>query len=225
MDFSFTPRAPILWEGRYRRPKGEESAYHVKASGDITVRWRDKALGYKYNCPVLETEVVRSLAEAVNYTKRLKSGWAGGSFVINEFGQVVSPIAASSDRFLVGEASGPLCFEDPWDSTRVLSLIIEDIELGDEWKLPYIGIQYQLHAGDRIYFWHEDSEGGYKLEPSVQDMNLIERIRDIRPYGAVRFIVNQHGIVLTKKPYQRNRWRPVYVGKINYKKWFEKERG
>jgi hypothetical protein len=94
---------------------------------------------------------------------------------------------------------------------------------GDEWKLPYLGLQYQLSAGSEIYFWREDEERSGKESPPHQDRDLIELLRAIRPNGAVRFIVNHYGLVLTKKPVGRDQWQAVFVGKINPGKWFSKE--
>jgi hypothetical protein len=222
--FIFEPIKPRHFRGRYRRPQGEESAYHVSAQGIITVRWRDRSEEYRFESKVKQSPAVQDLAQAVNEAKRRATGWRGGSFVIDEFGQVISPVQQSRDRFLVGKATGPLYFEDPWQEDKWLSLQdLTDLQCGDEWLRPYLGMQYQLHGGDHIYFWQEDAEGARKLYPKKQDLDLIEKLRLIRPNGAVRFIVNQYGIVLTQKPVGRNVWKPVYVGRINYDLWFEPE--
>jgi hypothetical protein len=47
---------------------------------------------------------------------------------------------------------------------------------------------------------------------------LVRRLRRIRRRGAVRFIINPHGIVLTKVPStseerEIEEWIPVYVGR------------
>ena len=63
---------------------------------------------------------------------------------------------------------------------------------------------------------------------AAQRSDLIEALRSIRRYGAVRFIVNPYGLVLTKRPpagrwSAEELWEPVFVGKINLDLWFEKE--
>ncbi len=219
-DFAFQPIQPRQWHGRYKKPAGNESAYHVNTQDVITVFWRDN--GYNLTCPVRETTSdVRDMARAVNAIKREKTGLPGGSFVINEFGKVICPVQNSSDRFLVGKASGYLYFEDPWDDDHPLSLCDDEgLNCGDRWQLPYMGIQYQLHRNNRIYFRFDDADGATMQFPQRRDFDLIFKIRQIRTDGPVRFIVNQHGIVLTKKEVEANQWQAVYVGRINYNCWF-----
>jgi hypothetical protein len=222
--FRFKKIGPRKWLGRYRKPVGEESVYHVTARNEIEVRWKDPDLFFTYECSVKETLAVNAMAEEINSTKLRYAGRKGGSFVINEFGQVICPIANSSDRYLVGESDGPLYFKDEKNGSGKICLCDCDrLTCGDDWDRPYIGMKYQLHAGDHIYFWDENGEGGTKQYPVDQDEELIENLRQIRPNGGVSFLVNQHGIVLVKMEMGRNKWKAIYVGKINYKRWFKKE--
>jgi hypothetical protein len=221
-DFEFTPIEPRLWQGRYKRPEGEESAYHVSIDNRIEVRWRD---GNDYlTCPVEMTPAASRMAQGVNAVKIQRTSMAGGAFVINEFGQVICPVQNSRNRFLVGVASGCLRFEDP-DRQGVYRCIGDDEgqHSGDVWNLPYLGMQYQLAAGGWIYFWREGDDRAGSEKPLHQDTTLIGRLRAIRPHGAVRFIVNQHGIVLTKKLVDGSNWKAIYVGRINPHLWFQRE--
>lgn len=221
-EFQFDACAPREWTGRYRRPMGGESAYHVDTNGTIEVRWSDGE--YDFECPVIVTKNSQAMARAVNETKRRHAGHPGGTFVINEFGQVLTPIQNSRQRFIVGEVRGTLWFESPWKDDERLSLNAQDgLACGDEWKLPYLGLQYQLSAGSEIYFWREEEERSGKEMPPRQDRDLVELLRQIRPNGAARFIVNHYGLVLTKKPIGRDQWQAVFVGRINPDKWFRKE--
>jgi hypothetical protein len=220
--FQFEPITPCEWQGRYRHPNSKESVYHVGVDNRIEVQWREGR--DKFDCPVEPTPAAHALAKAANAIKTREAGRAGGAFVINEFGQVICPIQNSRQRFLIGQARGRLRFIDPSDGESLISIGDDDkLMCGDEWNRPYIGMQFQLHAGSFIYFWHEDDEGGGKVRPPCQDSQLIEKFRAIRSYGAVRFIVNHHGIVLTKALVEDKGWRPLYIGRINYKHWFERE--
>ena len=57
----------------------------------------------------------------------------------------------------------------------------------------------------------------------------MKALRSVRPFGAVRFIVNPERVVLTKRPprgeWQASdeSWEPVYVGRLNLQEWFERE--
>src|SRR5438876_1189388 len=81
-----------------------------------------------------------------------------------------------------------------------LKLVGGDLQPGDPWKLPYIGVPYNLHRGGHVYFYREDESGGTTVLPPRQDPQLIQALRTVRPRGPVRFIVNPAGIVLTKCP-------------------------
>lgn len=222
MPFEFKAATPKQWTGRYSRPMGEESAYHVSTAGEITVRWREQ--GCNFDCPILHSEKVSRLATAVNKVKLRYAGMAGGSFIINEYGQVICPIANSREKYFVGECSGPIEFEDPWNDGVYLSTNPGGMRPGASWKRPYMGVKYNLSKKDEIYFWHENGTSANKILPSYQDDELIEALREVRAYGPVSFVVNHHGIAVAKKNKGWNAWEAVYVGRINYSCWFPKER-
>lgn len=219
-EFKFQPINPRLWKGRYRRPVGNEPTYHVSTRGEVNLIWFDE--GFRAKCPVIVSVAVKQMADAVNAIKRAKAGQGGGGFVINEFGQVISPIAESRDRYLVGECNGILYFKNSMNNNERTSLNDSGLKLGDEWKKPYIGISYNLNQYDQICFRKEDEDGCTEIYPSKQDTDLIKKLRKVREDGYIRFIVNQYGVVLTKKEINGT-WKGIYVGQINYDKWFSKE--
>ena len=96
---------------------------------------------------------------------------------------------------------------------------------GNPWRLPYLGIPYHLSARSEIYFWDESTSGSSKLLPQAQDTALIDQLRRLRPFGAVRFVACYGGLVLTKVPVGRRRdsWEARYVGQLDYTRWFAKE--
>lgn len=220
LEFRFQPIRARLWGGRYRKPAGREPTFHVSARGDINLIWYDNGLRAK--CPVLVSNAVIRMADAVNAIKREMAGQGGGSFVINEFGQVISPIMGSRDRYLVGECEGTFYFENSMNNNEKTSLNGSGLELGDEWGKPYIGMSYNLDQHDRICFRKEDDDSRADVYPSEQDGKLIRKLRIVREDGYIRFIVNQFGVVLTKKEIN-GVWKGIYVGQINYDKWFSKE--
>jgi len=165
---------------------------------------------------------LKKLANAVNAIKRRYAGQSGGAFVINEFGQVICPVAAPPwERYYVGDCSGAPVFTDA-DGNQFTLNDTHGLKTGDPWRLPYVGSVYNLSARNRIYFTMKRGTDTEFINPPRQDRDLINAIRGIRPYGAVRFIVNPHGIALTKVPRGR-RWQPTYIGRVDYDNWFPKE--
>jgi hypothetical protein len=125
---------------------------------------------------------------------------------------------------LVGEIEGVFLFKYDYGKTIDLS-DDEGLKTGDYWRKPYIGMQYNLSKGSNIYYF--DHANGSDYLP-IQDEELIKKLRKIRRHGAVRFIVNPYGLVLTKNlegefSRDEDRWLPVYVGRINKSLWFRKE--
>jgi hypothetical protein len=183
-------------------------------------------------CAACECDAAEQIAAAVQAAKRKAGGTGNGSFVINEYGQVLVPASdGSGQRFLAGELQGRLLFENPFDDSDPIDLGDCDcLQPGDPWKLPYVGFPFNLNRRSNIYFYNVDEEGGQSIYPHQQDRNLVHALRSLRPRGAVRFIVNPFGVVLTKVPVQDDRspeeqWQPHYVGMLNHKLWFEKETG
>jgi hypothetical protein len=224
---SFTPQRPTTWGGRYARIPGEWTAFHVRWRGDTwwpLVAWA--AAGEIATCPMLAAGPAAGLARAVNQGKRLLGAPDGGSFVINEFGQVLVPSSVGDRRVaLVGEWDGALEFTDPLRGGTFDLAPAKPLVNGDRWEHPYLGTPYHLSFRSEIYFWDEDARGGAKLLPPAQDHELIEALRALRPYGAVRFVVGCGGLVLTKVPAvpRWTEWEARYVGRINYARWFTKE--
>src|SRR6185295_131632 len=92
----------------------------------------------------------------------------------------------------------------------------DNLRNGDKWTLPYVGVPYNLHRNGSVYFYKEDEDGGRSVHPPRQDPALVRAIRNIRPCGPVRFIVNPAGLVLTRRPVgisaAEESWQPVFVG-------------
>ena len=231
MSFKFKPLKPSLWTGRYSRTPGDSSVLHVASISDVlsTIVYL-QIEDSKGTCVALDNHDMRKLTEAVSSAKLQLSGHSGGSFQINEFGQVLVPASRGRKRMLVGQVIGEVEFHNPFDGGAVFSLNNADgLRPGDSWPWPYVGMPYNLNGRSQIYYWMEDGDGGRSVRPPVQDKSLIEALRSIRRTGPTRFIVGANGIVLTKKPPadkwtgDQEVWQPVYVGRLNYSKWFPRE--
>ncbi len=224
---------PTQWYGRYARIPGDNTVFHLKyINGRMwpTILWQtDDGIG---TCAACDCGAAERLANSVEVAKRRAGGTGAGSFVINEYGQVIVPASDKSERrFLAGELKGRLLFENPFDEDDPIDLgDCDHLRPGDPWKLPYVGFPFNLNRRSNIYFYSVDVEGGQTLYPRQQDAALVRSFRALRKTGAVRFIVNPFGVVLTKCPVQddgtsEEQWQPHYVGRIEDSKWFEKETG
>lgn len=206
--------------------------FHVQT---VEGRWcpvilwqREDELG---TCVAIDSPAVRQLTEAVRAAKRQFGGTGGGSFQINEFGQVLVPASDNSRRrHLAGEVSGAICFKDPFQDEGVIDLgDVAGLRCGDPWHKPYVGCPYNLSGRSRIYFYRIDAVGGVSEYLPAQDIELIGALRTVRRAGPARFIVNPAGVVLTKRPPHggwraEEQWEPVFVGRICLSRWFDKER-
>lgn len=229
--FTFQACPITDWKGRYSRIPGDGSVFHVRmvdGRSQIVIDWcRDECTAA---CLAIDSSSVRKLIQAVLAAKRKLGGGGGGSFQINEFGQVLVPASDGRGRIaLAGEAEGLLLFHNPFEDATHLDLSsCSGLKAGAPWPLPYVGIPYHLSARSKIYFYRQTDDGGRSEYPALQDMALIGFLRAIRRSGAVKFIVNPYGLVLTKIPPEgawvpEEKWEAVFVGRINRRQWFKKE--
>ena len=224
-DFVFREVGFRPWLGRYKRISSKTTfkVLYTDRGWWPVIEWVT-AEGI-ITCIAVGEQEVAGLVDVVNRAKKQMYGNYGGSFVINEFGQVIVPSSAGDGtRLLVGETEGTLLFDNPL-AGGILDLSDDaGLNTGDHWDRPYIGMRYNLTRGSSIYFWK--GEGEYL--PHVDD-GLINKLRAVRRTGAVRFIVNPYGIVLVKAPQGEFRsaeeedWQPIYVGRITPNRWFAKE--
>lgn len=220
-------RSPLsIWEGRYGRIPGDMSVFRiVHRHGRPVVQVYMKTVEGKVTCEALESEDLRRMIAVINLIKQEFNGRPGGSFIINEFGQVLVP-TMDHGRFLLGEISGAMLFRN-LDTGDVLDLADDlDLRTGAPWKMPYVGTIYNVNNSSRIYYW--DGKTNSSIAPLRQDRDLIHKVRNIRRHGPARILVNPYGIVLTKVPkgdfdFDYDEWEPVYVGRVDYAKWFVKE--
>jgi hypothetical protein len=224
---TFEASEPTEWRGRYARIPGDNSVFHLKnRNGRLwpTVYWETPdGIG---TCEACECDAASQLAVAVGAAKRKAGGSGGGSFVINEFGQVIVPASDGSERkYFVGELRGRLLFENAFEPNKQIDLGYSDnLRPGDFWPLPYVGIPHKLNVWGEICFRQESAEGQYTYYPQKQDLSIVQSLRRVRGASGCRFIVNCAGVILTKSP-RNGCWRPVFIGRIDLNNWFEKESG
>ncbi len=221
-DFRFTPLSePVEWSGRYNRIPGKEPTFKVNANDEPFAYWSPWRSDEWLTSPFVPTAATKKMGEYINHAKITHAGKSGGSFHINEFGQVITPVYGSYRRFWVGNVEGVPHFYDPRTTKRTFSLVPSDDTPGALWDLPYLGMKYNLDGSGSIYFQTEEKDCKRKLRLVNPPTNLIGKLAAIRGAGKpVRFIVNLHGVVVTKK---EPGWQPVFVGFIDKRNWFKKE--
>lgn len=215
------------WSGRYARIEGGENVFHIRYFKNldwwicIEKRLRDEIKIFL----AAPNKNLNKLMTHLNHAKKLLNGQFGGEFIINEFGQVIVPSAKiNGKRVLIGRLENieKFYFFDI-DNKAVFTLSdIRGMKLGSFWDKPYIGVPYNLSWKNEIYFWRKYEDYGYKEILQKKYDHLIKNLRNLRKKDSIRFIVNPCGVVLTK--IQINGiWQPVFVQKIDYNQWFDKE--
>jgi len=228
MSFEFRPCQPNYWEGRYAKIPGNASVFHIQS---VSGRWWPTIKmvhdGERGICMALESTAAMQLAKAVNVAKVMMGGSGGGSFLINEFQQVVVPSSnADGSRMKVGVITGKFLFKDPFAVGNTIDLSDAGVmQCGDALTIPYLGIPYHLSGRSQIYFYRTHNEGGGAVYPPAQDQELVASLRKVRRTGPVKFIVNPYGLVATKKPINdewepEEEWVPIFIGRVNFNQWF-----
>lgn len=117
------------------------------------------------------------LVAMVNEIKLYFNGAPGGPFYINEFKQVIVPVANEADYYYAGEYHQPLVFEFDGQiiSGEALDLDGNPLKMGDPWPGPHPGIRYVLAAGCKDIYYE------YVPRPGV-----IKRVRLSRAIGVER---------------------------------------
>ncbi len=173
------------------------------------------------------------LVEMVNEVKTHFTGNPGGAFYINEYHQVIVPVAGNEegDYYLAGEYTSPIEFEfeDKTLSGDAKDLDGNRLKPGDRWVGPHPGIPYVLSAGGKDIY--------YKLwvRPQVEREERLSRhigrteaeevalpIARIKGREGGRFYLNEFKQIFTP---QTNEYgiEYIYVGKLeDMSKWFPK---
>lgn len=231
-QFRFRPVQIRPWTGRYARVQGETSVFHAKSVDrvpTVVLLWDTE--GERRTCHAVDGRDVRHLVATVMQAKREMGGRQGGSFHINEFGQILVPASdGGGRRRIVGETQGSLRFEDPSSGRRFTLADCAGLSAGDPWPLPYVGMPFHLHRRGKVYHWAEDDmHGGAEYLPRTNH-ELVAILRNLRGRRPIRFLVNPERVVLTKRPstggtYSSDEqdWEPIFVGHLDLNQWFTKE--
>ncbi len=176
----------------------------------------------------MTTEIHPQLVAMVNAVKTSHGNPPNGSFYINEYKQVLVPVAGSDVYYYAGNYEKPLRFEFEGKtlSGEPMDFAGNPLSPGDTWIGPHPGIPYVLAAGGGdIYF-------EISPRPNVMKRIKLSKARDpvcareiaswiasLKGSSGGRFYVNEFCTVFApiKEGYE---WRYVYIGQLDLQKWF-----
>jgi hypothetical protein len=126
MPCRFHISQPMAWNGRYDRIPGDASVFHLRHSTAMDRFWpmaEWRCEGEKADYWFEDSAAVRELADAIGRIQLFFNGRAGGSFTINEWGQVIVPSSAGDRcRYLAGVLQGSWSLVAPDDVNERVSL-------------------------------------------------------------------------------------------------------
>jgi len=208
---------PTIWNGFYARIPGKSPVFHARADGSGDIEWSPWGSDERLRSSIIADDGINEMIEAINQAKSEKTGSRGGSFHINEYGQVLVPIAHSQDKYLVGELNGYPDFVDPRSGRHFNLAAPRGARTGEAWDLPYVGMPFKFNTEGQLSRERTGDDIREQESPLRHDSSLAAKLMQLRATGG-RMVVNLHGVVLTKM----DGGRPVFVGEIDPNKWFTK---
>lgn len=241
---------PTLYRGPWPQVIARLSKYairHVDGKWRITVLY-DAGEGLRY---LAVAGGGNELVEQINRVKQEAGGQPGGTFYVNEYRHVITPVG---DR----DGDGPSalyyyvtrCFEDfTFDfegealTTRAEGPGGRPLRPGDRWHGPRPGIPYVLAAGGKDIYYETPAltdEDPPRVRPRMTRRVQLSRIlrnpealfRAVKPMRAQRestggrFYVNEHGSIFTPVTADDgNGLDYIYCGQIDRNAWFPEPSG
>jgi len=208
---------PTIWNGFYARIPGKYPVFHARSDGSGDIEWSPSGSDERLKSSIIADDGINQMIEAINQSKSEITGSRGGAFHINEYGQVLVPIAHSQEKYLVGELTGYPEFVDPRSGRQFNLAAPRGAKAGAAWDLPYIGMPFKFNTEGRVSRERTGDDIREQESPLRHDCSLATKLMQLRSSGG-RMVVNLHGVVLTKTAGDK----PVFVGEIDRDKWFTK---
>lgn len=171
------------------------------------------------------------LVRRVNAVKEALAGRPGGVFYINEWRQVIVPVAGDTDYYYVGEYHENLEFDFDGKilSGRPVGPDGQKLQPGETWWGPHPGIPYKLRAGVRDIAYELQIGPNRIREVRLSEIvgadaaaRTADKIRRVRDERGGRFYVNEWRAIFTPITH-RGEIRYVYIGQLeDSDPWFPK---
>jgi hypothetical protein len=190
--------------------------------------------GREYRADAALSRGLEPVVSAVEAATAQETGKrTGGSFVINEFKQVVKTVYLGRGRGGQSRYKHLLLGSFP-EFHAVFRIGIEQVSsgsatglsFGDRWApRPGIGIRYHLRGND-LYMDHLTTDGresqiGIRQHFDVDCSYLIELARKAKNNRGGRIYVNEHGFAVG--PNKDDNWDYVFIQQIDYDHWITPE--
>lgn len=174
--------------------------------------------------------VNRNHPRLIDLIKQIRGPRPQGVFYINEFGQVLVPLAEG--YVCAGEYHEELEFEYE-DGVLIRPTPPARLRAGDQWLGPHVGIPYVVSAGgDDIYYWdYWTSDAGIphrrkvtlSSQPQVTSTSVSRLIRglvDVKGMHGGRIYVNEARHLFAPVDEGAQIWTYRYLGDLRSSPWF-----
>lgn len=208
------------YRGNTSRGIAKDSRYTVKLNGKVALLYY---VGGKETA-LLTTADHPELVALVNEAKRSGgSVQGGGSFVINEYRDVLVPNSAGEAVLYAGRYTRDLEFT--FDGALISPVAPSSIRPGDIWPGPHVGIRYTLAAGAKDVRYELTTDRGTQKTISLSDFHpkgaiarVLDMCRAVKPNGGALYVNEARELfapVEDEAGYQRR-----YIGHLGNKPWF-----
>lgn len=203
-----------------------DAKYRVSADGEIRLEYY---ISHRMR-ELLATADHSSLADMVNAVKLAMDGVPGGTFYINEWGDVLVKGRDGRDCFWAGHYDDRLEFTTE-DGTLVSPSAPAGLRPGDAWPGPHVGICYVLKAGAQdIKYERQVSDRRTQIVLLSDEVGqsaareTAARIAAVKGTAGGRFYINEAGEMFG--PVSSNDYANfVYIGHLEDSRWFHAPRG
>ena len=168
------------------------------------------------------------LVAMVNAVKTAHGNPPNGSFYINEYKQVIVPVADSEDYYLAGGYEKCLRFEFEGKtlSGEPIDLTGNPLSPGDEWVGPHPGVPYVLAAGGNDIYYRSNPRPNVTKDIKLSKVvgaeiakSIADQIRAVKGFGGGRFYVNECSSMFA--PVNDGvAWQYLFIGTLDLARWF-----
>ena len=168
------------------------------------------------------------LVAMVNAVKTAHGNPPNGSFYINEYKQVIVPVAHSDEYYLAGTYDKTLRFEFEGKtlSGEPVDLTGNPLSPGDEWIGPHPGVPYVLAAGGNDVYYRSNPRPNVTKDIKLSNVRSADaakkiagQIRAVKGFAGGRFYVNECCSIFSPVNDGAG-WRYLFIGTLDLACWF-----